>query len=141
MPSCSQWPRLSLTIPDDARDKEIRIVKRRAERMHKGIPQFAPFMYGAGRFGRRMARNSAGKGELTEQSFHPVFILTDLRVQLAVSPLQPGIGHQRGTAVTGTANIEHIEVALADHAVQMDIGEVQSGRCSPMAEEFWVLRV
>ena len=35
--------------------------------------------------------------------------------------------------MTGTSNVEHIQVILFDDTVQMHIDEVLTGRCSPMS--------
>src|ERR1035441_5776183 len=43
------------------------------------------------------------------------------------------IAHQRRAAMTGTGDVEHIQVKLLDHPVQMHIDEVLARRRAPMS--------
>ena len=93
VPAGSQRPSLSLAVTHDASDDEIGVVEGGAERVAQTVPQLAAFVDRAGRLGRDVARDAAGEGELLEQSSHPIFVLRDFRVQLAVSALEISIGH------------------------------------------------
>ena len=74
---------------------QIGIVERRAVRVHQRIAELAALVDRAGRFRRGVAGNAAGKRELLEQPFqHPASSCDDIRVQLAVSALEVGVGHQ-----------------------------------------------
>jgi len=81
-----------------------------------------------------MAGNAAGKRELLEKLLHPGFILADIRINLAIGSFEVSIGNQRRTAVTGTGDVEHIQVVFLDDAVQMHIYEVLSRRRAPMSD-------
>jgi hypothetical protein len=37
--------------------------------------------------------------------------------------------------MTGTSDVDHVQVVLVDHPVQVDVDEVQTGRRAPMAQE------
>jgi hypothetical protein len=37
--------------------------------------------------------------------------------------------------VPGPRDVDHVEIALLDHPVQVNVDEVQARRCSPMPEE------
>src|SRR3974377_601341 len=82
-----------------------------------------------------MARNAAGEGELSEQALHALFIERNIRVDLAVGPLQVSVRDQAGTAMPGTRDVDHVEIALLDHPVQVNVDEIQAWRCSPMAQK------
>src|SRR5205085_3859869 len=43
--------------------------------------------------------------------------------------------HQPRSAVSRTGNVEHVQVALADDAVEVDVDEVEAGRGAPVSEE------
>ena len=70
VPTRRQRPRLGLTVADDARDDEIRIVERGTERVAQRVAELAAFVHGARRLGRNVARDATGKGELPEQREH-----------------------------------------------------------------------
>ncbi len=48
-----------------------------------------------------MARDTAGKGELGEELFKAERIAADVRIDLAVSAFEVGVGHDGGAAVAG----------------------------------------
>src|SRR5579859_1568978 len=77
----------------------------------------------------------AGERELFEELLHACFVLRDVRVDLAISAFEPRVGHYAGTAVARAHNVNHIQVTLLDHAVQMHIDEIEARRGPPMAEQ------
>src|SRR3974390_1420829 len=82
-----------------------------------------------------MARNTAREGELSKQALHALFIKRNIRIDLAIRPLEVGVRDQTGTAMPGARDVDHVEIALLDHPVQVNVDEIQAGRCSPMAEK------
>src|SRR5262249_34972129 len=106
-----------------------------AMRVQHRIAKFAAFVYGARGFGRAVAGNAAGKGELREQAFYALGILSDIGVELAVRSFEISVGNHAGAAVSGTRDADHVEVVLPDDAVAVSVDEVQPGRGSPMAQE------
>ena len=71
---------------------------------------------------------SPGKRELGEELPETGFVLADVRIDLAVGALKVGMAHERRAAVTGTSDIEHIQVILLDDPVQVNINEILA-RC------------
>src|SRR5579863_5251048 len=112
LPCGRQRASFRFTVADDAGDDELGIVERRPEGMAKRVPQLAAFVNRPRRRRRNMARNPAGKRELREQLFQPGFVLADVRVKLTVGAFEVSIAHQRRAAVTGTGDVEHIQVIL-----------------------------
>src|ERR1700745_2713591 len=82
-----------------------------------------------------MARDAAWKAELAKQPAHALGILRNARVELAVGAFEPGVGDHPRPAMPGTTNIDDVEVARLDHAVQMHIDEIQAWRRAEMAEQ------
>src|SRR5215471_10891487 len=82
-----------------------------------------------------MARNSAREGELSEQALHALFIKRNIRIDLAIGPLKVGVRDQTGTAMPGPRDVDHVEIALLDHPIQVNVDKIQARRCSPMAEK------
>src|SRR5882724_9727230 len=95
----------------------------------------AALVYRTRRFWGHMAGNSPRKGKLPEQPLHPFLVLRDLRINLAVGALQPGIRHDRRTAVPGSGDVDHVEVEFADQPVEMRVDQVEPGASSPVAQQ------
>ena len=100
MPARGQRAGLRLSIADDARDQQFGVVECGAECMRERISQLSALVNRPRRLGRGMARDATRKRELTKELAHPLVVLTDLRVQLAVGPLEVGLGDVRWTTVT-----------------------------------------
>ena len=64
----------------------------------------------------------------------PSTSLFDARVGVGVGALQIGVGHPARTAVTGPRDVDDVDVAVTDDAVQMRIDEVEAGCGAPVAE-------
>ncbi len=82
-----------------------------------------------------MAGDAARKGELLEQALHPVRVLPDVRIALAVAALQPGVGHDRRSAVAGTNDQQDVEIPGPDDSVQMRVEKIESRRGAPMPQQ------
>ena len=135
MPARRERPGLRFAIADDGGHDEIGVVERRAIRVTERVTEFAPFVNGAGRFGRNVTRDAAGEGELFEQLLHPFLVLRDVRINFAVGSFEPRVGHDARSAVTGADDVDHVHVALLDDAIEMHVDEVQSRRRAPMADQ------
>ena len=135
VPARRQRSGFGFAVPDHGGDDEIGVVERGAIGMRKRIAEFAALMDRARRFRRDMARNAAREGELGEEPLQPVLVLRNVGVDLAVRPLEIGVRHQPRAAVAGPGDVDHVEIELFDHPVQMDVDEVQARRRAPVAEE------
>ena len=134
LPGGRQGTRFGFPVADDAGDNEPRIVERGAKGVAQRISEFAALVDGAGRRRRDMARNAARKRELLEKPFHSGFVLADVGIDLAVAPLEVGVGDQRRAAVAGTGDVDHVQIIPSDCPVQMNIDEILAGRRSPMPD-------
>ena len=126
---------LRLTVADHGCDDQLGVVERGAIGMRKCVTEFPALMDRPRCLGRHVAGNTAGEGELGEQPLHAGLVLGDVRVDLAVRPLQPGCRDRAGTSVPRTHHVHHVQVPRRDRAVQVGIDEVQPGGCSPVAEQ------
>src|ERR1700758_462887 len=82
-----------------------------------------------------MARNAAGERELSEEALHALFFRRNVRIYLAVCPLEVGVCHQARPAMPRAGDVDHVEVVFLDQAVQVDVYEIQAWGRSPMAEQ------
>src|SRR6266542_914379 len=86
-------------------------------------------------FSFHVAGYPAGEGELGEQPLHAGPVPADVRVHLAVGPLQPDVGHQSRPAVAGPGHVDHLLGARPDDPVQVGVQDVQPGRGAPVPEQ------
>src|SRR5205823_3207603 len=128
MPAGGQRSGLGLAVADHTGNDEVGIVEDRAVSMGKGVAKLAAFVNGAGRFGRYMAGDAAGKAELGKQTLEPVLILAGVRINFAVGPFQVSVGDQGWSAMPGAGDVQHAQVMLLDEPVQVDIDKVLAGR-------------
>jgi hypothetical protein len=133
VPARRQRAGLGLAVPDDATDEEIGGVERRAVGMGQRIPQLAAFVDGPRGLGGHVAGDSAGERELPEQLPQPFGIPGDARIDLAVGPLEVGVGHDARAPVPGADDVDGVQVPVPDHAVQVDVEEVQAGGRAPVS--------
>ena len=126
---------LRFAVTDDGDRHEIGIVEHGAECVRQHVAELATFVNRARGRRAHVARNAAGRRELTKQTRHPGHIFGDRRVDLGVRALEIDVREHRRTAMTGPGQIDDVEVVLADHAIEMRIDEAQPRRGSPMPEQ------
>ena len=135
VPARRQRPRLRLAVAHDTGDDQVGVVESRPVRVRDGVSQLTPLVNRAGSLRGHVARNAAGKRELGEEALHALLVLGDARIDLAVRRLEVGVRDQPGPPMPGPGDVDHVEVVLLDHPVQVGVDEVQSGRGPPVAEE------
>src|SRR5262249_45664664 len=135
MPARGQWTGLGFAVAYDAGDDQVWVVERGAIGMAEGVAEFPTFMDASGGFGSNVARDAAGEAELLEQLLHPLHILADVWVHLAVGPFQVGMGNQGRAAMSWADDVDHVQVIALDDAVEVDAEHVQARRRSPVAEQ------
>ena len=126
---------LRLAVADDAGHDEVAVVERGAVGVRDRVSELASFVNRARRLRRHVARNPARKRELFEQLPHPLGVRRDVRIELAVGALEIRVRHQPRPAVARSGDVDHLEVALGDDAIEVDVDEVQARRRPPVAEE------
>ena len=135
MPGRRQRAGLGLAVAHDASDDQVRVVKRRAVGVGDRVAQLASLVDGARSLGGHVAGDPAGKRELLEQQPHSRLVPGHVGIDLAVGPLQVGVGHEPGPAVAGAGNVDDVEVLLANDPVQVRVDEVQPGGGAPVPKE------
>ncbi len=135
MPGGGQRPGFRLAVADDAGDDQIGIVEHRPEGMAERIAQLAPLVDRARTFRRGVAGNAAGKGKLLEELLQSGLVLADVGINLAVGPLQIGVGDHCRPAVPGAGNIDHVEIVFLDDPVQVYVNEVLPGGRAPVPQQ------
>ncbi len=135
VPARGQRSGLGLAVAHHAGHDQIGVVEGGAVGVGEGVAQLAALVDGARRLRGDVARDATGERELLEQPQQAVLVLADVRIDLAVGALQVGVGDETGSTVPGTSDVEHAEVVLLDHPVQVGVEKVQARRGTPVAEE------
>ena len=135
VPAAGQRPGLGLPVADHAGHDQVRVVERRPVRVHQRVAQLAALVDRPGRLRRHMRGDAAGEGELPEQPGHARRVLRDGRIDLAVGALQPGTGHHRGPAVPRPGDVDHVQVVVPDHPVQVRVEHVLPRRGAPVPQQ------
>src|SRR5258708_1189166 len=103
--------------------------------MQQRVSQLATFVDGAWGFRGAVARNTAWKRELCDQTLQAFRVSADVRIELAVGTLEVGIRHNAGRTMSGAGHEHHIEIALPDDTVEVRIDQVEPGCCAPVPQE------
>ena len=135
MPGGRERSGFRFAITDHTGDDEVRVVERRAEGVTERVAEFSALMNGAGAFGRDVARNTAGEGELHEQLPEAGGVCGDPGIDLAVGSLEIRIAHQRRPAMTGAGDVDHVQAVGANDAVEMRVDEILARGGSPVAQQ------
>src|SRR6185437_10712826 len=95
-------------------------------------------VHGPRRLGRSVARDPTREAELPEEALHACLGLRHVRVDLTVGPFEPGVGDPAWTTVTGAGDIDHVEFARLDHAIEVHVDEIEAGGCPPKSQQSWL---
>jgi len=114
VPARRQGPGLGLAVADDASDDQVGVVEGGAVGVGQGIAELTPLVDRAGRLGGDVAGDSTGEAELCKQPLHPLLVLADIGVNLAVGALEADIGDQPRSPVPRAGDVDHGQVVLLD---------------------------
>jgi hypothetical protein len=103
--------------------------------MHQRIAEFAALVDGARRFRCGMTGNAARKRELAKQLVQAIGIAADIGIDFAVGALEIGIRDHARSAMARAADVDDVEIARADSAIEMGVDEIESWRGPPMSKQ------
>ena len=92
-------------------------------------------MDGAGRLGRKVARNAAGVGELAEELLQAGLVIGDVGADLTVGAVEQRLGGAGRATVTRAHQEDSILVVIGNKAVDVAEQEVDAGRGAPVANQ------
>ena len=127
VPAGGERPGLRLAVADDAGDDQVGVVEGGPVGVGQGVAELAALVDGARRLRGDVAGDAAGEAELLEQPLHPLRVLADVRVDLAVGPLEVGVGDQRRAAVARADDVDHVQVVPLDDPVEVDVEMFRPG--------------
>src|SRR5580704_19139870 len=103
--------------------------------MRDAVSQFAAFVNRTWHFWRAVTPKLSWKRKCPKQVQHSGRILTLLRIDLRVGALEIAVGDHCRRAMTRARYVNHVQVVLTNHAIQVNIGEALSGIGAPMPEK------
>src|SRR3954469_20873259 len=103
--------------------------------MGQDIAQLAAFVDRARCLHADVTGYASGGRKLAEEGPHSLGIAADGRVDLAVGALEVDIGDDRRSAMPWSGQVDCVDIALLDQAIEMDIDQVQTGRGAPVSEQ------
>src|SRR5665213_3915465 len=99
--------------------------------MRNAVTQLATFMDRSGHLRRAMAAELPRKRKRAKKPQHPGLVEPLFRIHLAVGSLEVAVGDDRGRAVARPRDVDHVEIVLADDAVEVHPGERLAGVRAP----------
>ena len=129
---------LGLAVTHDGQRDEVRVVHDGAEGVHEHVAELATLVDRPRRRDRHVARDAARCGELAEEPADAVLVEPDGGELLGVGALEVAGGDERGAAVAGAGEVEHLLARRLDQARGVGIDEGQAGAGPPVAEQPWL---
>src|ERR1017187_40841 len=135
MPRCRQRAGFRLAIAHDGGNNQFWIIESGPAGVRQHVAQFTAFVYGAGRLGRAMTPDPAGKRELLEKFAQPSLVFALIRIDFRIRTLKIPRRQNSRRTVPGAGHEDHVEVEFPDETVQVEVRERQSGARPPMAQK------
>jgi hypothetical protein len=66
-----------------------------------------------------------------------VSVTLNIRIEFGVAPLKIGVGYDSRSSMSWTDDVHHVCPMHADEAIQVNVDEIQPGRCTKVSEEPW----
>src|SRR5579862_2536681 len=82
-----------------------------------------------------MAGNPTRKRKLFEQLLHALFVLLDIGIKLGVSTFEISIGHYARPAVSGSRDVDHVQIVFFDEPIEVRVDEIESGRSAKVSQQ------
>ena len=135
VPAGGQGAGFRFAIAHDAGDDQVRIVERGAISVQQRIPQFTAFVDGARRFRRYVAGDPVGPGELARKQ--PLQFGSGCASRWpgnarCTSPRDRLAPPGSGPPMTGTDDVDHVQIVVFDQPVEMDVEKVQPRGGAPI---------
>src|SRR3954470_1343115 len=125
VPGGRERPGLCLAVPDDTGDDQVWVVERGSVCVRDRITEFASLMNRPRSLWSNVARDAAGERKLGEEPLHAPAIAGDVGIDLRIGTFQPCRRYQRWAAVTGTDDVDHVQVTLGNRAVEVGVEEIE----------------
>ena len=126
---------LGLAVAHHGHGQQARIVHDGAVGVAERVAELAALVDGAGRLGRKVARDATGIGELAEELLQASLVIGDVGTNLTVGAIEQRLGGAGGATVARAHQKDGILVVVGNKAVDMAEQEVNAGRGAPVTDQ------
>lgn len=84
-----------------------------------------------------MTWDTTWRRELPKQFTNAFGIFCDSGVNLCIGPFQVDVGNQCGATMSGSREVDGVDIVILNQPIDVDIDKTQSSRCAPMSEQAW----
>ena len=126
---------LGLTVAHHGHGQQARIVHDGTVSVAERVAELAALVDGAGRLGRKVARDAAGVRELAEEFLQAGLIIGDVGANLAVGAIKQRLGGAGGASVARAHQEDGILVVIGNKAVNVAEQEVDTRSGAPVAHQ------
>ena len=126
---------LGLAVAHHGHGQQARVVHDGAVGVAERVAELAALVDGAGRLGRKVARDATGIGELAEELLQAGLVIGDVGTNLTVGAIEQRLGGA-GRATVARAHQENsVLVVIGNKAVDVAEQEVNAGRGAPVTDQ------
>ena len=126
---------LGLAVAHHGHGQQARVVHDGAVSVAERVAELAALVDGAGRLGRKVARDAAGVGELAEELLQAGLVIGDVGANLAVGAVEQRLSSTGGATVTRAHQEDSILVVVGNETIDVTKQEVDAGRGAPVANQ------
>ena len=126
---------LGLSVAHHGHRQQARVVHDGAVGMAECVAELATLMDGAGRLGRKVARDAAGIRELAEELLQAGLIIGDVGADLTVSAIEQRLGGAGGATVARAHQEDGVLVVVGDETVDVSEQEIDARRGTPVTDQ------
>ena len=126
---------LGLAVAHHGHGQQARVVHDGAVGVAERVAELAALVDGAGRLGRKVARDATGIRELAEELLQASLVIGDVGTNLTVGAIEQRLGGA-GRATVARAHQENsVLVVIGNEAVDVAEQEVNAGRGAPVTDQ------
>ena len=126
---------LGLAVAHHGHGQQARVVHDGAVGVAERVAELAALVDGAGRLGRKVARDAAGIGELAEELLQAGLVIGDVGADLTVGAIEQRLDSTGRATVARAHQKDGVLVVIGNEAVDVAEQEVNAGRGAPVTDQ------
>ena len=135
LPGSRKRTGLGLAVAHHGHGQQTRVVHDSTVGVAERVAELAALVDGAGRLGRKVARDAAGIRELAEELLQAGLVIGDVGANLTVGTIEQRLSGAGRATVTRAHQENGVLVVIGDEAVDMTEQEVDAGRGAPVTDQ------
>ena len=135
LPRSRERTGLGLAVAHHGHGQQARVVHDGTVGVAERVAELTALVDGAGRLGRKVARDAAGIRELAEELLQASLVIGDVGADLTVGAIEQRLGGAGGATVARAHQENGVLVVIGDEAVDVAEQEVDAGRGAPVTDQ------